>query len=111
MTDAIVAIHAQPQDAPKLRGAYDPVGWAGWVLFAVLVILYSDLAESTIERSLTPNGTVFWTAVALVYFSGRRGHSGWLQFRGVMGFVRGLCGGLAGVTATTVICSLVRGFL
>jgi hypothetical protein len=89
---------------PSTIGERKPIGWLGWVLFAILVLLYSDFAT---ERLLghpvadTLLGTSLLTGGAVAYFRKRRGARAW------RGFFLGSALGYLGLVAIAVICGAI----
>jgi hypothetical protein len=92
------------QPPAKLAGLQKPVGWAGWTLVVLLILLYYDIADTWLLGSRDSSawgGTIILTGAAVAYFRNRRGQSAW------PGFFMGLALGFAGVCATAFVCGLL----
>jgi len=104
--DSAAAVSTRsPANAAVLQ---KPVGWAGWALVVLLVILYGDIAESWLLGSRDSSAwlaTAISTGAAMAYFRNRRGQRAWPAF------FMGLAVGFAGVCATAFVCALIGRFL
>lgn len=99
------ALSSLPRDIAPPK----PVGLLGWVLFAWLVIAYSDAAATLLDGSHLESGAwsgmILGTGISVAYFRTRRGQRGW------PGFFIGSAIGSAGCFVMAVACGLLRGLL
>ena len=85
-------IDGSPSDEIKAttpKGAPKPIGAFGWVLVALLAVMYSGVALTLYDGTSLGGDrlgqTAMFTGISLAYFRRRQGRSGWLGFG--VGFV------------------------
>jgi uncharacterized membrane protein HdeD (DUF308 family) len=106
LPDSVADVSTQP--SANLAVLQKPVGWAGWTLVVLLILLYADIATTWLLGSRDSSawgGTAICTGAAVAYFRNRRGQRAW------PGFFMGLVVGVAGICATAFVCGLIGRFL